>query len=120
MGLHHQASLSSDCLETNPHSFRSRRWLPYSSSEAPSFLSYLFTLLLSANPVKRQSKRHEFLGRSGDFGAAQAHSAPYRSTDSTVAARGGFERVGDVAVQSEVPKHRGRFGSEARGARRPL
>lgn len=96
MGLHHQASLSSDCPEPHPHSLRSRRWLPSSSSEALIILSYLVTLLLSANPIERLSERHEFLGRSGDFSAQHwrtaPHSAPCRCADSTVGARGGFQR----------------------------
>lgn len=50
-------------------------WLPYSSPEA-LFLSYLFTLLLSANPVERLCERHEFPGRSGDFSAQHLREAP--------------------------------------------
>lgn len=94
MGLHHQASLSSDCLESNPHSLRSRRWLPYSSSEALIFLSCLLTLLLSANPVRRLSERHEFLGRSGNFSARHRRIAPLAGART--------QRLEHVAVSSAL------------------
>lgn len=60
----------------------------------PSFLSYLFTLLLSANPVKRLRKRHEFLGRSGDFSAQHGRTAPLAGART--------QRLPHVAVSSAL------------------